>query len=149
MIAGLILGVFLAPPAWRLAGGVTAGRGCLAAGTPVRAAAELNRRGVRGVVFNDHAFGDFLLWAAPDARPVLASHAHLIPPAVWGGAGRVSAGVPGWEAAPDRWDVTALLLSPRRQRALIAAADASPRWRRVYEDGDAALFLRAGPAPPR
>ena len=140
---GIALGVLLAPPAWRLASGVTAGPGCLAAGTPVRAAAELNRRGVRGVVSADHAFGDYLLWAAPGVRPVLASHAHLIPPAVWDDAQRVNAAADGWEATLDRWDANALLLSPRRQPRLVEAAGASPRWRAAWGDGGAALFVRA------
>ena len=142
LAAGLFLGVLLSPPTWRLAAGTTAGPGCLAAGTPVRAAAELNRRGVRGVVFNDHAYGDYLLWAAPAARPVWASHAHLIPPAVWADARRVNAAAGDWQATLERWDVRALLLSRTRQFPLVAAAVRSPRWRSVWGDGRTVLFVR-------
>ena len=148
--AGLAAGALLSTPAWRLAGGVTAGRGCLAAGTAVHAARAVRAAGVRGLVLNDHAFGDYLLWAVPSARPVLASHAHLIPPDVWRSAFVTLAAGPGWSRTLDRWGVRVLLLAPSRQPDLIAAADASPEWRRVYEDDLAVLFMRrrAGPRPP-
>ena len=147
-LGGLLIGVLSAPPLWRLAGGETAGRGALAAGTPVAAAAFLRDRGTGGLVFNDHAFGDYLLFAAPGARPFIASHAHLIPPAVWEDAKRISAAGFGWEAELGRYGVNTLVLSPRRQPRLVAAARASARWREAWVDRTALVFERVTRPPP-
>ena len=148
---GIAAGVLLSVPAWRLAQGQWAGAGCLAAGTPVRAAAVLRERGTTGLVFNAHRFGDFLLLnGPPGTAPFVASHAHLIPPKVWRDHRTISAGVPGWNVGLARYEVRTLMLSPREQPALLEEVQASPDWREVYRDRTAALFERVdGPVSRR
>ena len=144
---GLGLGIALSVPTWRLAAGERAGAGCLAAGTPVRAAAHLRRRPPAGLIFNAHGFGDFLLFAGPPGVGIfVGSHAHLIPPRVWEDARAISIAADGWEAALDRYGVATLALSPATQPRLIAAANASDRWEPVYRDRTAVLFERSEPA---
>ena len=141
--AGLLLGTALAPLLW------VGGPSPYAAGTPLAAAAYLRERPPGGLIFNSHAHGDTLLWAGPPGTEVfVASHAHLIPPAVWEDAKLIGAGRPGWERALDRYGVAALCLSPGRDRTLTTLAERSPHWRRVFLDRDAEIFTRERPAPP-
>lgn len=143
---GLLAGVALSVPAWRLAAGQAAGANCLAHGTPVRAAAFLREHPPAGQLFHAHGFGDFLLIAGPPGvRIFLGSHAHLIPPPVWEDAKRLSAAEPGWAATLDRYGVTTLMLSRRENPRLIGAATAAAEWQVVHEDPVAVIFERAGP----
>ena len=145
-VAGLLAGLALSVPAWRLAVGEQVGAGCLAAGTPVRAAAFLRRHPPAGLIFNAHGFGDFLLFAGPPGVGVfVGSHAHLIPSRVWEDARAISVAADGWEAALDRYGVSTLALSPATQPRLIEAAHVSDRWEPVYRDRTAVLFQRSEP----
>jgi len=117
--------------------------GLISAETPVAATEFLLRERLPGPLFHAMPFGSYLVWAAQPEYPVFVdSRIELYPVEVWLDYLHISAAGCGWEERLARYGVRTLMLSPQEQPALVAAARASPRWRQVYEDTAAILFVR-------
>ena len=117
--------------------------GLISAETPVAATEFLLRERLPSPLFHAMPFGSYLVWAAQPEYPVFVdSRIELYPVEVWLDYLHISAAGCGWEERLARYGVRTLMLSPQEQPALVAAARASPRWRQVYEDTAAILFVR-------
>jgi len=117
--------------------------GLVSAETPVAATEFLLRERLPGPLFHAMPFGSYLVWAAQPEYPVFVdSRIELYPVEVWLDYLHISAAGCEWEERLARYGVRTLMLSPQEQPALVAAARASPRWRQVYEDTAAILFVR-------
>ena len=89
------------------------------------------------------SFGSYLDWAAQPAYPVFVdSRIELYSESVWRDYLKISAAQPGWIEKLEAYNVEILMLSPSEQPMLIAAAEDSPRWQRVYADDVAVIFLQ-------
>ena len=117
----------------------------ISAETPVAATGFLLRERLPGPLFHEQAFGTYLIWAAQPEYPVFVDgRVELYPPKVWLDYLDISAANCGWEEKLDGYGVKTLMLSPQEQAALIKAVGESPKWRLVYQDPHALLFVRAG-----
>jgi hypothetical protein len=111
--------------------------------TPIAATQYLLENQYPGHLFHAMSFGSYLDWAAQPAYPVFVdSRIELYPVGVWFDYIEISAAQPGWEDKLTQYGVKTLMLSPTEQAGLIAAAQASPGWQKVYEDDAAVIFTR-------
>jgi hypothetical protein len=113
--------------------------------TPVAATEFLLDRRLPLPIFNEQAFGSYLIWAAQPQYPVfIDTRLELYPLAIWQDYLAISAGREGWQGLLDRYGVKTLMLSPSSQAGLIAALRNSADWQMVYEDRAATIYVRAG-----
>ena len=112
--------------------------------TPVAVAEYLAAHPVDGRLFNDTDWSAYFSWRlAPDTRVFVDNRFELHPAEVWEEYATINGGHVSWERRLDLHGVTRLALNRASQRRLIAAAQESPRWRLVYEDAQALVFVRA------
>ncbi len=117
--------------------------GLISAETPVAATAFLLRERPPGPLFHALSFGSYLIWAAQPDYPVFVdTRLELYPMAIWKDYLAISAAAPDWEARLTRYGVRLLMLSPTEQPALLEAVAQSPRWRRIYQDAAASIWVR-------
>jgi hypothetical protein len=117
----------------------------VSAETPIEATRFLLRESLPGSIFNDQAFGSYLIWAAqpPSGYPVFVdTRIELYPARIWQDYLDISAARCGWEEKLAAYGVNTLMLSPEAQPALIDAARRSASWRIVYEDRSAVILVR-------
>ncbi len=118
--------------------------GLISAETPVAATDFLLRERPPGPLFHSMPFGSYLIWAAQPEYPVFVdSRIELYPVEVWMDYLHISAAGCGWEERLERYGIRTLMLSPRDQPALVAAARESPNWRLIYQDEVAVIFTAA------
>ena len=112
--------------------------------TPVDSVGFLMEMEPEGRVFNDMAFGSYMIWAAQPEYQVFADpRIELFPEIVWNDYQVISRTAPGWEAKLDQYAVSTLILNPKVQTALVEKADQSNNWQLVYQDQTAQVFHRA------
>jgi hypothetical protein len=115
--------------------------GIIAAETPVDATRFMLEQGLKPQVFNDMAFGSYLMWSAqPGFKVFIDSRAELYPPQIWDDYVTISNAVYDWEDKLASYGINTLMLGKENQTLLIEAADASPNWVLVYEDSAAHIF---------
>ena len=108
---------------------------------PVEAVDYLRAQGVRGRLFNEYAWGGYLIHQLPavpvfvDGRSDLYGGAFLANPYQ-----QLEGGGPGWQQMLDRYGVGTVLVSRTSGLAYVLAAD--PAWRWVHTDRLAAVFER-------
>lgn len=142
---GLLSGMALAALPWFKAWWPmpAAKAGLISAETPVAATAFLLQQRPPGPVFHALSFGSYLIWAAhPDYPVFVDTRLELYPMAIWEDYLAISAAAPGWEERLARYGVCLLMLSPQEQPALVEAVARSPRWKRLYQDDAASLWIR-------
>ncbi len=114
--------------------------------TPVAAAEVLLVQPPPGQIFNTFEWGDYLFWTAhrnqQDWKLFVASHAHLVPRAVWQDYMAVINVAPDWQVRLDRHDIKTVIVDKRYRGALIAHLHNAPAWRLRYEDDIAVIFVR-------
>jgi hypothetical protein len=145
LLIALVLGAAALLPAWRAVDpdlGLGAPQGLLAQAPPgitreLRTIARTDDR-----VWNPQPWGSWLELAVPAARVAFDSRIELVPAALWADHDAVIGVRPDWAAILDRWGVTIVVVS-QEQIALRDALGASSGWRRVQQDGDGAIFVRA------
>jgi hypothetical protein len=99
-------------------------------------------------VFHYAAYGSYLIWAAaPRVRVFVDPRIELYPAPLWATYHALSRGDPGWQRTLDRYRVNTLLLDRAEQPGLIQAAAADARWRQVYADAIAVIFVRTEGKP--
>ncbi|MPZ78045.1 MAG: hypothetical protein GEU77_16165 [Deltaproteobacteria bacterium] len=106
---------------------------------PVRAVNYINANGLPGPVFNDYDWGGFLLWSLRGLPVVVDGRFNLYGDEwaarimnTWGGGS-------GWESDPDLR--SAKLVIADKRRVLASLLRAHPRYKIVYEDSIAAVFV--------
>lgn len=95
-------------------------------------------------VMSDHYWGAYLDWHFEGRYKAMvdaAIEAH--PLRVWQDFASMQMGVANWQDLADQYGVDVLMLSHANQFRLIDVAWASPRWRLVYSDTQAAIFVRS------
>lgn len=116
--------------------------------TPVRALAYLREHPPKGIVYNDLAFGDSLLWFGPKGiQPFVHSHAHLTPRAVWQDYFYIAAG----RAALSRLDgygVNTAVLDVNRGKNLSKEMTDSGDWEVAFRDSRASVLRRTNTVGP-
>lgn len=88
----------------------------------------------------------YLAWRLwPAQQPMLDARIEAHPPTVWADYFAVNAARADWEPILDGYGVDYLVLDPRFQGRLAAAAEASGRWTRLYVDSTAVVLGRRAP----
>lgn len=119
------------------------------AATPLEATDYLRAHPPQGQIFNPMEWGDYLLWAGPPGLAVFAaSHAHLLPSAVWQDYVRVITLDDGWQNILRRYSVNTVIVDDDQHAALADALRADRDWRLAYEDDTALIFVRRSAALP-
>ncbi len=109
--------------------------GLLSEETPVAATEFLLEAQPPGRLFNELAFGSYLIWEAQTDYPVFVDpRLELYPLELWMEYIQISAGAPGWEERLEGYGVRTLMVSPELQPGLVEAARASGRWEELYKD---------------
>jgi hypothetical protein len=112
--------------------------------TPTESIGFLMEEQPEGRVFNDMAFGSYMIWAAqPDYQVFTDPRIELFPQRVWNDYQAISRTEPGWEGKLDKYEVRTLVLNPDAQSALIEKVTQSKDWQLIYQDQTALVFQRA------
>jgi hypothetical protein len=142
-IVAVVLGavVVLALPWWRPADPLTGRQGLLsyAPSGLAQALAVAAEPGAR--VFTQQTWASWLEWAVPDARYFLDSRFELFPTSVFTVYEVIARGGDPALAQLEGLGVDIVIVAP--SSPLVATLDAAG-WRRAYEDGDGAVFMRPG-----
>lgn len=111
--------------------------------TPVSATEFLLMESPPGPIFNDMAFGSYLVWAAQPAYPVFVDpRIELYPSEIWLDYLRISAAQCDWEERLASYRIQTLMLSPTTQATLVQAAQRSAEWQEIYSDASAVILQR-------
>lgn len=106
---------------------------------PVRAVNYVNANQLPGPLFNDYDWGGYLLWSLPRLPVAIDGRLNLY------GEDRLERslntwdGRPGWNSDPDL--AGAKLVIANKQRMLVSLLRSDPRFKIVYEDSIAAVFV--------
>jgi hypothetical protein len=122
------------------------GTGWDPAAQPVSAVAELERRGLSSRHgFHSIAFGGYVAWRLPEAGTFQDGRVRAWPESFWRELVRACQSPAAFAALLDRtgaqWALVAVRPGSLSGHGLLSG---DPRWRRVYDDDVAELFLRAG-----
>lgn len=117
--------------------------GLISPETPVEATRFLLREHPPGPLFHSLAFGSYLIWAAqPDYSVFVDPRVDLYPAEIWLHYLEISTAYCHWEQQLEQYGIRTLMLSRQEQPALVQAVQASPRWRPIYQDAQALIFVR-------
>lgn len=111
--------------------------------TPVDSVGFLMETEPAGRVFNDMAFGSYMIWASqPDYLVFADPRIELFPEHIWNDYQVISRSAPGWQEKLDHYGINTLVLNPEVQVALAENATRSGDWQLLYEDQTAQIFQR-------
>jgi hypothetical protein len=109
--------------------------------TPVAAASFMVEQQPAGRVFNDMAFGSYLIWAAqPDYKVFADPRIELFSQDIWDDYQMISRAAPGWEQKLVEYEIRTLFLNPSVQRNLVNRVARSDQWRLIYQDQTAQIY---------
>ncbi len=108
--------------------------------TPVEATGFLCSMGSNVRVYNDLAFGSYLIWACPSVPVFIDTRIELYPQEMWRDYFWVANAITGWEDVLQRYGVNTVIAHKRGMETLVAGLRASARWEAMYEDSTAAIF---------
>jgi len=110
---------------------------------PEKALAFLRSREITGNVINDHIWGSFIIWNSwPGLKPYIDGR--FFHKQFYDEYYPLMAGRPGWEQVLDKYGITIAVLaySPDRNPRLNDRLFVHPRWRLVYWDDAALVYLK-------
>lgn len=110
--------------------------------TPAGAAEYLRANPAPGPLWNDMAYGSYLIWAAPEQRTFVDPRVELFPLALWQDYIAIAEARDHRRLLIETYDVRRVLLDRRSQPRLAAALESDPRWQREYSDGRAEVYRR-------
>ncbi|HUV28135.1 MAG TPA: hypothetical protein VMW34_12285 [Anaerolineales bacterium] len=111
--------------------------------TPTEAVKFLMDEQPEGRVFNDMAFGSYMIWAAQPKYQVFADpRIELFPQDIWDDYQVISQTAPGWEGKLAQYQVRTLILNPQAQGALAEKAAQSGDWQLIHQDETAQIYQR-------
>jgi hypothetical protein len=109
--------------------------------TPVEATSFLVDQQPAGRIYNDMAFGSYLIWAAqPHYQVFVDPRIELFTQNVWNDYQLISNAKPGWEVKLEEYDIRTLMLNPAVQGPLAQRIENSDQWRLIYQDSTAQIF---------
>ena len=141
VVGGIVLVVVALLPVWRPvdpATGVPAGVLTDAPPGITAALADLTEPGDR--IFNPQPWGSWFEYALPETLVAIDSRIEMFPAQVWDDYTKVVAGVEGWEAILDGWDVTYVVVESGNdgfESRLVGAG-----WEVVRADIDGSILGR-------
>jgi hypothetical protein len=110
-------------------------------GSPVRAVEFIKQNHLRGPLLNDHAYGGYLMWAAPEYPVFIDSRTDVyVWTGVWDRYLRWSHMQSPPSSLPDDYGVNLCLVDSDSSRQRIL--DRLSNWQRVYSDEQAAVYVR-------
>ncbi len=111
--------------------------------TPVEAANFLVEKHPDGRVFNDMAFGSYLIWAAqPDYQVFADPRIELFSQEIWDDYQLISRAAPGWQQKLEDYQIQTLFLNPSVQSDLVNKAMQSDQWHFIFRDDTAQILQR-------
>ncbi|MFN0152072.1 MAG: tetratricopeptide repeat protein [bacterium] len=115
---------------------------------PIAAAEFVKRAGIQGPVLNHLNFGGYLMWAL-DAPVFIDGRLEVMGERFYAEYQNVLASEEAMEAAVARYGIRWLVFPHITNPKLLARVSADARWRLVYVDGGAAVFVRNAPGAER
>jgi hypothetical protein len=111
--------------------------------TPIEATQYALVHHLPGRIFHGMAFGSYLIWAAQPTYPVFVdSRIEMYPPEIWAEYVQIGNGASGWDEKLRHYGVNTLMLEPKNQAGLIAAAESSGEWERAYTHPAVIILVR-------
>jgi hypothetical protein len=107
---------------------------------PVRAAEHVEAQGCEGRLFNPYDWGGWLMWRWPDRKVSIDGRTYVHGAAALERSFRTWNAMPGWERDEDL-GAAGIVLGGSDQ-PLMTALEGDPRFRRVYRDDVACVFVR-------
>jgi hypothetical protein len=109
--------------------------------TPVGAVEFLIDERPAGKIFNDMAFGSYLIWAAhPEYQVFSDPRIELFSQKIWDDYKTISWAGPGWQEKLADYEIRTLIINPDEQGALIEGLGDSDQWKMIYQDDIAVVF---------
>lgn len=119
------------------------GQRAAAAHAPVEAAEFLAGLPAGGRLYHYQPWSGYLAWRLwPRQQPMLDVRFEALQFVVWTDHLAIELPRTDWEALLARYEVDYLVLEPRAQNRLVALAESSGRWTRLYEDETACVLGR-------
>ncbi|MDQ3811261.1 MAG: hypothetical protein M3336_13315 [Chloroflexota bacterium] len=119
-------------------------RSMIAAEYPEAATNFLAAQPYGGRLFSEHPWGAYIdWWLWPRYQPMIDPSIEVHPTDVWLDILTLNQGHASWEELADRYAVDVMMLRLETQRLLIEAVERSPRWKAVYRDQQAVIYVRA------
>jgi hypothetical protein len=140
MIAAALTVIWFAfPSRWNLEEQV-------AATSPVRAVEFIKANHLSGPMLNDHAFGGYLIWAAPEHPVFLDGRTDVFEwTGVFGEFGNWATLRSDPEGLLKKYGISFCLLNP--ESPMVRVLPLLPDWKVVYSDGNSVILARSpGPA---
>ena len=150
MLAASVVALFVMRAVWEV--GLSQGKtfdSCHAESFPAAAVEYIKREKLAGPIYNDFDWGGYLIWALPehpvavDGRTNLYGEARLIR------AMDTWAGEKGWENDPELLKANIVIAPKKRKDKVFPLTELlrqlPERWRIVYEDDVAVLFVPGKP----
>jgi hypothetical protein len=114
----------------------------LAKSYPVSASRFIAERGYRGPLYNGFDWGGFLIWSLPNLPVSLDGRTNVYGDDRIEQFIKVRDGKPGWASDPEL-SAAGLIITPTNG-ALNSLLGCDPRFRKMYEDDVAAVYVRDG-----
>lgn len=109
--------------------------------TPVDAVEYLIDQRPCGRIFNDMAFGSYLIWAAhPEYQVFSDPRIELFSQEIWEDYKTISRAQSGWQEKLADYDIRTLIVNPYEQGALIEGVGESDQWELIYQDDTAVVY---------
>jgi hypothetical protein len=135
--------LFAVTPAQRAS--LQTGREPSAAGYPAGAVAYLRAHPASARLFNDYAWGGYLIYALYPVQPVfIDGRADVHGDALVSRYDAAAHLAPGWQQTLDDYQIGLVLMPADSPLSTALAADSA--WQQVYGDNTARLFQRRAPA---
>ena len=117
--------------------------GLISSETPIDGTNYLIEHHLPGPVFNNIAFGSYLIWAAqPDYKVFVDPRLELYSLSVWQDYIMVGQGQDNWEKCLNRYGIKTLFLNPSEEANLVRLAMQSKKWSMVYQDTHSIIFVK-------
>jgi hypothetical protein len=113
--------------------------------TPVDATKFIVNQTPSGNLFNDMAFGSYIIWAGqPMYKVFVDPRIELFHQSIWDDYDIISRASPGWEVKLDQYDIQTLMLNTTVQKPLINELEGSSQWNLIYQDEIARIYEEEG-----
>jgi len=100
----------------------------------------------RGIAYVPAEWAGYVMNRGPKSlQPMVNLHVHVIPEQVWNDYMRMINGPSDWNGLMDEYGINLAVVDQDRQRALVKRFKESTDWSAVYEDRQAAVFVRKNP----
>lgn len=108
---------------------------------PVAAVEFMRREGVPQPVFNEYAWGGYLIWKLyPDYRVYIDGRADVYGDRFLEEFLKTHDGINNWRAPLDRYQIRTVMIEPNAPLASLLREDAG--WNKVFEDQQAIIFVK-------